>query len=135
MGFAALYLSYGLSSVWLCRLHERSDLRERHVRLAPPPISLRSSGATSPAIRSSFLTLFWRCGRPQNSSRTGPERAPRQRTVNGFGRGFGCPKGLAMLIRSKKYGVRGGAAKAAPARPAASAPTLLLGGLLLLIGP
>ena len=44
-------------------------------------------------------------------------------------------KGLAMLIRSKKYGVRGGAAKAAPARPAATAPTLLLGGLLLLIGP
>ncbi len=44
-----------------------------------------------------------------------------------------------MLIRSEKYGVRGGAAKAAskatPAIPAASAPTLLLGGLLLLIGP
>ena len=44
-----------------------------------------------------------------------------------------------MLIRSEKYGVRGGAAKAAsmsaPVRPAASAPTLLLGGLLLLIGP
>jgi hypothetical protein len=40
-----------------------------------------------------------------------------------------------MLIRSEKYGVRGGAAKAAPVIPAASAPTLLLGGLLLLIGP
>ena len=44
-----------------------------------------------------------------------------------------------MLIRSEKHGVRGGAAKAAsmsaPAIPAASAPTLLLGGLLLLIGP
>jgi hypothetical protein len=52
---------------------------------------------------------------------------------------FERPKGLAMLIRSKKYGVRGGAAKAAsmsaPVRPAATAPTLLLGGLLLLIGP
>jgi hypothetical protein len=48
---------------------------------------------------------------------------------------LGLPKGLAMLIRSEKYGVRGGAAKAAPAIPAASAPTLLLGGLLLLIGP
>jgi hypothetical protein len=45
------------------------------------------------------------------------------------------PKGLAMLIRSKNNGVRGGAAKAVPAIPAASAPTLLLGGLLLLIGP
>jgi hypothetical protein len=44
-----------------------------------------------------------------------------------------------MLIRSKINGVRGGAAKAASmaalAIPAASAPTLLLGGLLLLIGP
>jgi len=52
---------------------------------------------------------------------------------------LGLPKGLAMLIRSEKYGVRGGAAKgasmSAPAIPAATAPTLLLGGLLLLIGP
>jgi hypothetical protein len=40
-----------------------------------------------------------------------------------------------MLIRSKKDGVLGGAAKATAAIPAASAPTLLLGGLLLLIGP
>jgi hypothetical protein len=42
-----------------------------------------------------------------------------------------------MLIRSQMYGVQGGAAKAAYARaiPAASLPTLLLGGLLLLIGP
>jgi len=44
-----------------------------------------------------------------------------------------------MLTGSEKSGVRGGAAKAAsmfsPAIPAASAPTLLLGGLLLLIGP
>jgi len=42
-----------------------------------------------------------------------------------------------MLIRSEKYGVRGGAAHAdrPQAIPAASLPTLLLGGLLLLIGP
>jgi hypothetical protein len=40
-----------------------------------------------------------------------------------------------MLIRSQMYGVRTGAAEAALAIPAASAPTLLLGGLLLLIGP
>jgi hypothetical protein len=47
------------------------------------------------------------------------------------------PKGLAMLIRSDRYGVQGGAAMAVlvPAIPAASAPTLLIGGLLLLIGP
>jgi hypothetical protein len=46
-------------------------------------------------------------------------------------------KGLAMLIRSYLYGVQGGAAKAAgpQAIPAASLPTLLIGGLLLLIGP
>jgi hypothetical protein len=42
-----------------------------------------------------------------------------------------------MLIRSEKYGVQGGAAKAVDscAIPAASLPTLLLGGLLLLISP
>jgi hypothetical protein len=42
-----------------------------------------------------------------------------------------------MLIRSEKLGVRGGAASAVhtPAIPAASAPTLLIGGILLLIGP
>jgi hypothetical protein len=46
-------------------------------------------------------------------------------------------KGPAMLIRKRSYGVRGGAASAVRARaiPAASLPTLLLGGLLLLIGP
>jgi hypothetical protein len=42
-----------------------------------------------------------------------------------------------MLIRSENYGIPGGAAEAARARaiPAASKPTLLIGGLLLLIGP
>ena len=47
------------------------------------------------------------------------------------------PKGLAMLIRSCLYGVQGEAADAVriPAIPAASVPTLLIGGLLLLIGP
>jgi len=47
------------------------------------------------------------------------------------------PQGLAMLIRSEKFGVRGETAKAVgiSAIPAASVPTLLIGGLLLLIGP
>ena len=42
-----------------------------------------------------------------------------------------------MLIRSEMVGVQGRVAKAtvACAIPAASMPTLLLGGLLLLIGP
>jgi hypothetical protein len=46
-------------------------------------------------------------------------------------------KGLAMLIRSENVGVSGGAVTAArpDAIPAASLPTLLLGGILLLIGP
>jgi hypothetical protein len=46
-------------------------------------------------------------------------------------------KGLAMLIRSEKFGVSVGTANAArpDAIPAASLSTLLLGGLLLLIGP
>jgi len=47
---------------------------------------------------------------------------------------LGASKGLVMLIRSEKLGVRGAAAEAAPAIPAAT-PTLLVGGLLLLIGP
>jgi hypothetical protein len=49
----------------------------------------------------------------------------------------GASKGLAMLIRSQLDGIEGKAAEAAgvPAILAASAPTLLLGGLLLLIGP
>jgi hypothetical protein len=42
-----------------------------------------------------------------------------------------------MLIRSENGGILGGAADAvrATAIPAASLPTLLIGGLLLLIGP
>jgi hypothetical protein len=50
---------------------------------------------------------------------------------------FASNQGLAMLIRSEKSGVLGGAAHAvrATATPAASLPTLLIGGLLLLIGP
>ena len=42
-----------------------------------------------------------------------------------------------MLIRSEMSGIQGATAQAArhPAIPAATLPTLLLGGLLLLIGP
>jgi hypothetical protein len=40
-----------------------------------------------------------------------------------------------MLIRSETGGVRGEAVAASLAIPAASLPTRLLGGLLLLIGP
>jgi hypothetical protein len=46
-------------------------------------------------------------------------------------------KGLAMLIRSEKHGIPGGAARAVDpcAIPAASVPSLLIAGLLLLISP
>jgi hypothetical protein len=49
-------------------------------------------------------------------------------------------EGVAMLTSSETAGVHGGAAKAArpeaiPAAAAATLSTLLLGGLLLLIGP
>jgi hypothetical protein len=46
-------------------------------------------------------------------------------------------KGQAMLIRGQEFGVQTGAASAARpgSIPAACAPTLLIAGLLLLIGP
>ena len=48
-------------------------------RLQLPPLEywvVRSSRTTTSEIRSPLLSLFWHCGRPQNSSRTGPERRP-----------------------------------------------------------
>src|SRR5579859_6344412 len=104
-------------------------------QLMPRQCDIGSGGGPFPVYRSPFLTIFWRCEACRFSSRRATRCCFRQRTVNGFGRGFGTSKGLAMLIRSQMYGVRGGAAAAAPAIPAATAPTLLLGGLLLLIGP
>ena len=157
--------------------HERSEMRERHVRLAPAPDIARSSGLLS-EIRSGrhsprrrgiqyAAPLGSNC-RLWNTGSSGQAGRRRRRLGHPFcpsfgiasGRKirleqarnavpatnrqwfwprFGRPKGLAMLIRSEKHGVRGGAAKgasmSAPVSPAATAPTLLLGGLLLLIGP
>jgi hypothetical protein len=86
--------------------------------------------------RSPILTIFCRCSITHFSSRTAPGGAPATNRQRFWPRIF-ASKGLAMLIRGEKYGVQGGAASAAgtPAIPAASLPTLLLGGLLLLIGP
>ena len=88
------------------------------------------------AIRSPILTIFLHCGFAAFSFRTAWKRAPATNR-QWFWPRIGLLKGLAMLIRSEKYGVQGGAANAArpEAIPAASLPTLLLGGLLLLIGP
>jgi hypothetical protein len=100
--------------------------------------SARTDGVGGPTrTMSARLTHFWHCGGPYFSSRTNTEALLRQRTVNGFGRDSGLPKGLAMLIRSQMFGVQGKAAVAADplAIPAASLPTRRLGGLLLLICP
>ena len=77
------------------------------------------------------LTIFWHCGFGYFSFRTMPDAAQANKpsTVLAENR---ASKGSGMLIRSEKYGVQGGAADAAPAIPAASLPTLLLGGLLLI---
>jgi hypothetical protein len=118
--------------------HSRDPLarNDGESRARRPSLTLPWRGRVDGRIRSTRLTIFWHCGLPHFSSRTGTEARFRQPTVNGFGRESGFQKGLAMLIRSQMYGVRGGAAKTVRARaPAASLPTLSIGGLLLLIGP
>jgi hypothetical protein len=111
-----------------------SQLEERR-RMRQVVVEARRVARLS--IRSVNLTIFWHCGHRYFSFRTGLGASSRQRTVNGFGPGMRVPKGLAMLIRSQMYEVQGRAANAVRpnALPAASLPTLLLGGLLLLIGP
>jgi hypothetical protein len=87
-------------------------------------------------VRSPVLTIFWHCSFRHFSSRTALKRCTGNEPSRVLAE-IPALKGLAMLIRSEKVGVQGGAASAArtPAIPAASLPTLLLGGLLLLIGP
>ena len=99
------------------------------------PCDNRPGESRFPAHRSVGLTIFWHCGHAPFSSRTAPRRTSGNEPSTVLAEDFRASKGLAMLIRSEKYGVRGGAAHVAPALPAASMPTLLLGGLLLLIGP
>jgi hypothetical protein len=83
--------------------------------------------------RSVRLTIFWHCGFGHFSFRTDP-KARRGNKPSMVLAEDAVPKGLAMLIRSEKYGIQGGAANAVRAQPipAASLPTLLLGGLLLI---
>jgi hypothetical protein len=56
---------------------------------APPPRWLLM---TARAIRSAHLTIFWHCGLPHFSFRTGTGARPRQPTVNGFGRELGSKR-------------------------------------------
>jgi hypothetical protein len=80
-----------------------------------------------------MLTIFWHCGFRHFSSRTALERGLGNKPSRVLA-DDAVPKGLAMLIRSDLFGVRGGAAIAvrAQAIPAAFLPTLLIGGLLLI---
>jgi hypothetical protein len=89
------------------------------------------------SIRSAHLTIFWHCGHRYFSFRTGLGSVFPATNRQWFWPKMRVPKGLAMLIRSQMYGVQRRAANAVrpDALPAASLPTLLLGGLLLLIGP
>jgi hypothetical protein len=86
-------------------------------------------------IRSPFLPLFWHCDVPQISFRTVPDRRFGNKPSMVLAENS-VLKGLAMSIRSEKHGIPGEAARAVCpcAIPAASIPTLLIGGLLL-IGP
>jgi hypothetical protein len=85
--------------------------------------------------RSPFLPLFWHCDVPQISFRTVPDRRFGNKPSMVLAENP-VLKGLAMSIRSEKHGIPGEAARAVRpcAIPAASIPTLLIGGLLL-IGP
>jgi hypothetical protein len=82
-----------------------------------------------------MLTIFGHCGYGYFSSRTTVGAVPATKCQRFWPRIFGV-QGSGMLIRGKIEGVEEGAAKAeASAIPAASLPTLLIGGLLLLICP
>lgn len=79
------------------RLHHERGASVPAYHEAPPgvgPVSIarrcdnRPSGGRFLAHRSVGLTIFWHCGHSPFSSRTALARASRQRTVNGFRRGF-----------------------------------------------
>ena len=83
---------------------------------------------------SPLLPLFWHCDFPQISFRTVLERVSGNQPSMVLAENP-AHKGLAMLIRSEKHGIPGEAARAVRSRAIPAVPTLLIGGLLLLIGP
>jgi hypothetical protein len=89
---------------------------------------------TKPNKRSPLLPLFWHCDFPQISFRTVPERVLGNQPSMVLAENP-AHKGLAMLIRSEKHEIPGEAARAVGSRAIPAVPTLLIGGLLLLIGP
>jgi hypothetical protein len=80
-----------------------------------------------------MLTIFCRCSFALFSFRNALRAAPGNEPSMVLAEDFGAQKGLAMLIRGQNDGISGEVALAAGAStiPAASLPTLLLGGLLL----
>ncbi len=116
------------------RLFENLPKRTNHIQLPSHTRAFMSDADQKPArIRSARLTIFWHCGGVHFSSRTGSERGLGNKPSRVVAEDA-VPKGLAMLIRSCLYGVQGGAASAVrtQAIPAASLPTLSIGGLLLI---
>jgi hypothetical protein len=79
--------------------------------------AMRQSPRGSRAHRSVGLTIFWHCGHSPFSSRTTAERVSRQRTVNGFGRGFPGLKGSGNADSQRKVRSSGWSG---PCRPCAS---------------
>jgi len=110
-----------------------SQLEERR---RTRPVVVEARRVARPSIRSTHLTIFWHCGDRHFSFRTARERLSGNELSTVLAEDA-LSKGLAMLIRGRMYGVQGRAADAVrpEAIPAASLSTLLLGGLLLLIGP
>ncbi len=81
-----------------------------------------------------MLTIFCHCGGSAFSSRRAARRTSGNQASTVLAEDFRVTQGFGMLIRSDISGVSA-AAEAAPAISAASLPTRLLGGLLLLICP
>jgi hypothetical protein len=81
---------------------------------------------------STLLAIFWHCEWTQISSKTASVRGPGNEPSTVLPQDLASNMGLAMPMRGHFDGILGGAASAASAIPAASLPTLLLGGLLLI---
>jgi len=91
--------------------HHTSDrhTRESGVSSTPRPLGQNAGlwNTGSPAFagddhRSAHLTIFWHCSPPHFSSRTATGAASRQRTVNGFGRGFALQPGSGNADSQRK---------------------------------
>jgi len=69
------------------------------------------------SIRSAHLTIFWHCGLPHFSSRTARDAVSRQRTFNGFGRGFALQTGSGNADSRRKLRSFGWSGQGRPRDP------------------